>query len=153
LLKPNTVLCASSDRYLEEVLRRVDQAPLGRALPDTLPEWKQVDIDASVWMLRHVPKPRERAAAIGMTAAFTKSGFRVAHLAKKSAEADLKQIEELWLPPNLFDTPIRRGHLQITRQSDGAVVVSCSGKPGEDTLWFIWQICFLQGFELTLGEK
>ena len=153
LLKPNTLLCASSDRYLEEVLRRVDQTPEGRALPDTLPEWKQAEFDAPVWMLRHVPKVRERAHAVGLTAAFTKRGFRVVYLPKKGSEVDLKQIEEQWLPPGLFDTSMRRGQLEIARQSDGTVVLSCSAKPGEDTLWFYWQIYRLPGFELFLDER
>jgi hypothetical protein len=153
LVKPNTLLCASSDRYLEEVLRRVDQTPAVRALPDTLPEWKQVDFDAPVWMLRHVPKVRERAHTVGLTAAFTKRGFRVVYLPKKGSEVDLKQIEEQWLPPGLFDTPKLRGQLEIARQSDGTVVLSCSAKPGEDTLWFCWQIPSLQGFDLFLDER
>ena len=73
LLKPNTVLCASSDRYLESVLRRVDEAPQARALPDNLPEWKQVNFDAPAWMLRHVPKAQEKVHAVGATASFLRT--------------------------------------------------------------------------------
>ncbi len=96
LLKPNTLLCASSDRYLETVLRRVDEAPVGRALPDNLPEWSHVDLDAPAWMLRHVPNAGEKARTVGLTAAFTSRGFRVVYLPRNGSHVDIKQVENRW---------------------------------------------------------
>jgi hypothetical protein len=153
LLEPNIVLCASSDRYLESVLRRVDQAPRVRALPDSLPEWKHVDFDAPVWMLRHVPKADDRKSTIGLTAAFSKTGFRVVYIPKRGSDLNVERIENEWLPRNLFGTEKLRGQLKIVRQNDGAVVLSCGQKPGEDTLWFGWQLYRLQAFELFLGDE
>jgi hypothetical protein len=54
-LAPDTVLCATSDIYLNEMLTRMDRAPGDRALPGDLPEWSYVDTTASLWALRHIP--------------------------------------------------------------------------------------------------
>jgi hypothetical protein len=113
MLEPNIVLCASSDRYLEAVLRGVDQAARTRALPYDLPEWKHIDFDAPVWM----------------------------------------QIKEERLPVAIFNTPKLRDQLKVERQPDGTVVLSCARKLGEDTLWFGWQVCRMQAFELFLPDK
>jgi hypothetical protein len=51
LLAPDTILCATSDRYLEELLQRRKTPGKGRALPADLPEWKLIDTSAPVWML------------------------------------------------------------------------------------------------------
>ena len=154
LLEPNTVLCATSDRYLESVLRRVDGAPQARALPDNLPEWKQVDFDASVWMLRHVPKAGERANIIGSTTRFTKEDFRVVYLPKIGYDVNITTLQREWLPEGIFNTPKLRDQIEIVRQPDGTVVLSCGVKPGEDTFWFSWfQLYRLQAFELFLDDR
>jgi hypothetical protein len=56
LPKPNVVLCARSDGYLEELLARTmnDQVH-GRALPRELPEWNYVDTSSAMWAIRHIP--------------------------------------------------------------------------------------------------
>lgn len=56
LLNSTTLLCATSDAYLKEVLERIDRPTMGRALPDTLLEWKSVDPTSLAWMIRHVPE-------------------------------------------------------------------------------------------------
>ena len=78
LLKANTLLCASSDRYLKSVLRRADEVPASRTLPDDLPEWKQVDFDAPMWMLRHIPEAagKTRASASRSRSGGTDSASR-----------------------------------------------------------------------------
>ena len=149
LLRPNTVLCASSDRYLESVLRRVDEAPETRALPDNLPEWKQVDFEAPAWMLRHIPKVGERTHTVGLTAAFMRNGFRVVYIPKVGSEVNIKAIREEWL---VTATQIMRDQLKTVRQPDGTVVLSYNEKLGDDTLWFGWQLYRLQAFELFLAE-
>ena len=55
LLGPKTIITATSDRYLAELLSRIGKQPARRALADTLPEWKHVDCGANIWFLRHVP--------------------------------------------------------------------------------------------------
>jgi len=153
LLKPNTVLCASSDRYLESVLQRVNKTPETRALPDNLPEWKQVDLDASVWMLRHTPKVGERAHIVGSTTTFLTNGFRVVYIPRTGSELNIRKIREEWLPKNLFDSQMMRDQIKTVRQPDGTVVLSCAREFRDDTLWFGWQLYRLQAFELFLADE
>jgi hypothetical protein len=48
------ILLAATDRaYLEAVLRRRERKADVRALPDDLPEWEHVDLEAPVWAVRH----------------------------------------------------------------------------------------------------
>lgn len=54
--KPNIAVAATDRGYLEEVLARIDGKSGERALPDTLPEWKHVDIHAQFWAVRHYRK-------------------------------------------------------------------------------------------------
>jgi hypothetical protein len=56
LASPTTLLCATSDAYLKEVLERIDHPRAGRALPSTLSEWKSVNPTSLAWMIRHVPE-------------------------------------------------------------------------------------------------
>jgi hypothetical protein len=150
LLKPNTVLCATSDRYLETVLRRVDQAPEVRALADSLPEWKHVDFDAPAWMLRHVPRGGNGSHPIGATGAFTRDRFRLVYVPRSGSDIDLGPLKEEWYRG--LD-PSRRDLLNIVRQPDGTVVLACDARLGEDTLWFGMQLYRLQAFELFLGAR
>ncbi|MBI3844900.1 MAG: hypothetical protein HY292_09710 [Planctomycetes bacterium] len=49
-----TVLLVATDRgVIEDVLTRMSRRGSKRALPDDLPEWKQIDTDATFWALRH----------------------------------------------------------------------------------------------------
>ncbi len=153
LLTPNTVLCASSDRYLESVLRRANEVSELRALPDNLPEWKQIDLDAPAWMLRHIPTAGEKARIVGATATFMRNGFRIVYIPQAGSDVDMKQIEKEWLPVRLFQTQILRDQLQTVRRPDGTVVLSCAAQPGEDTIWFGWQLYRLQAVELFFDEE
>ncbi len=157
LLNTNTLLCASSDRYLESVLRRIDDVPGTRALPDDLPEWKQVDFDAPVWMLRHLPQVGRRIHTVGATAAFLRDGFRVVYVPKMGSDQDLESIKGHWeecLPKQGLDDQELRDRLRIERRSDGTVVVSCGGKldPEEalaENFGFSLRLYWLQGQALV----
>ena len=67
LVNAETVVKASSDRYLKQVLSRMDASDQAsneddappRALPASLQEWKYVDFTAHAWLVRHVPVPAE----------------------------------------------------------------------------------------------
>jgi hypothetical protein len=54
--KPNILLVATDQPYLEEVLKRMRSKAKDRALPDNLPEWKHVDKKARFWAIRHLDK-------------------------------------------------------------------------------------------------
>jgi hypothetical protein len=147
LLRPDTVLCASGHRYLESVLRRADEVPASRALPDDLPEWKQVDLEAPVWMLRSIPEDAGKTRAVGVTAAFTRDAFRVTYIPRIGSDLNIEDISKQWLLDSLFQTPAARDKLKIVRQPEGTVVVSSGARPDDETMWFAWQLHFLQAFE------
>jgi hypothetical protein len=54
--QPGVLICATNQAFLEETLKRIGRKPDRRALPADLPEWKHVDINASVWAIRHYRK-------------------------------------------------------------------------------------------------
>jgi hypothetical protein len=96
LLKPNTILCATSDRFLAEVLRRVDAAPLGRALPGNLAEWKHVDTTAPAWMLRHIHKPKASPLIFGLTWTWLKDHVEVVYLPAADAAKVTEIVRSRW---------------------------------------------------------
>ncbi len=151
LLKPNIVLCASSDRMLETMLRRINDVPKKRALPDSLPEWKHVDFQAPVWMIRHVPQTGKRDQPVGSIALFMKNSFRVTYIPRTENEKYQELVKAEWLPEKLFETEKSRDQIKIERQPDNTVVVTCD-KPliGENTflIWFAWQLYRMQAYEL-----
>jgi hypothetical protein len=51
--KPNVLLVATNLGYLRDVLARMRNGGGPRALPETLPEWKHVNVEAQSWGLRH----------------------------------------------------------------------------------------------------
>jgi len=136
-LKPNTLLCATSDRYLEEVLNRVDAPSPERALPDNLPEWKHLDPNAPAWLLRHVPENRNRRVITGLTLTMADDQFRVVYLpAANSVEKVEQRSSEYWF---IKDINLRAN---IGRGKDGSVVVS-----GRGAKEFIWHLIHLPGEE------
>src|SRR5262245_54756373 len=54
--QPYVVLCATDQGYLNEMLNRISLKAKNRALPESLPEWKQVDTTAQFWAVRHYDK-------------------------------------------------------------------------------------------------
>ncbi len=142
LLDPRTVLCATSDRYLEAVLRRVDAvpAPPARALPDDLPEWRHVDLVAPVWFLRHRPG----AKAVGCTIRFTPDGFRVVYVPRAGKELDQDLFEPSWRAAGGSG---QAKHLQVGRGPDGTITVAGSqeGLTDPATLGWGFNLYWLQG--------
>src|SRR5262249_24036532 len=45
-----TLIYATSDTYLEDVLKGIDAKPNRWAIPEDLPVWKQIDARAGAWM-------------------------------------------------------------------------------------------------------
>jgi hypothetical protein len=50
------LLCATNQKFLEQMLERMKRQNLDRAFPDSLPEWQHLNLDASVWGMRHYRK-------------------------------------------------------------------------------------------------
>jgi len=53
---PTVLLCATDQAFLTEVLSRMHQKALNRALPEALFEWRHVNTSAKFWSLRHYDK-------------------------------------------------------------------------------------------------
>jgi hypothetical protein len=51
--RPGVLLCATNQKFLEEVLTRMKGTPSDRAFPEQLPEWEHVNTAAAVWGMRH----------------------------------------------------------------------------------------------------
>lgn len=49
----NVLLCATNQEFLTQVLNRMQRKEAKRALPEDLPEWKQVNTNARFWAVRH----------------------------------------------------------------------------------------------------
>src|SRR5690606_41943945 len=62
--QPGLLVCATNRSYLAEVLERMQQPAKMRAFPKDLPEWKHVDVKASVWGLRHYRPDRAENAPL-----------------------------------------------------------------------------------------
>jgi hypothetical protein len=120
MLNADTILCATSDKYLEEVLERIDMPPTRRALPDTLPEWKHVNSMAPVWILRHNSDPGERARVIeGVTWTLANDRFQAVYVPVAGEEAKaVAAVRGRWQNEALAVRPT------IERQKDDTVVVS-----------------------------
>lgn len=54
--KPNIAIAATDEEYLREVLARINGKRGGRALPESLAEWKYVNRHAAFWAIRHYDK-------------------------------------------------------------------------------------------------
>jgi hypothetical protein len=52
----DVILCATDRGFLTETLNRINSKAKQRALPESLPEWKQVDTTARFWAVRHYDK-------------------------------------------------------------------------------------------------
>jgi hypothetical protein len=134
LLGPDTLLCATSDEYLKDVLKRVDGAPADRAFGDDLPEWASIDPKSPGWLLRHLPERKGRIIN-GLTLTFSKDRFRVAYFpAANSSKYVDTYAREAWIAADPNVRP------DIQREGDGTVTVSSRVLEP-----FVWGLCYLPG--------
>lgn len=106
-----------------------------------------MDFEAPVWMLRHISENAGKTRGAGVTTAITRDGFQITYIPRMGSDFKMQDISEQWLPDNLFETPAVRDKLKIGRQPGGTVIVSTGARPDDDTVWFAWQLYFLQAFE------
>lgn len=114
----NVVLVATDEQFLRQTLIRMrdTNAKGGRALPDSLPEWKNVDTGKRFWGLRHYDRKQAKEDpsspfggrksanipdenAIGLTFDFEPGKTNVARITYLSGpNTDLNKIEEKRFP-------------------------------------------------------
>ena len=127
LLPPETVLCASSYTYLEELLSRADGNAAKRALPDDLPEWKYVDTAASAWMLRRVPEACSGRLIDGVVWSLTNAKIEITYVPLPARSDNVEgQVRGAWNAGWLetkFNVKLKA---EIHRSQDGTVSVSAS---------------------------
>lgn len=95
-LSPDTILCATHDEYLRQLLNRIDKTPRGRAFPDNLPQWATIDRSARVWMIRKIPASQQKPIE-GLTFTWSHNQTRVVYLPRgSSAERVFDRVRRLW---------------------------------------------------------
>lgn len=158
MLKPDTLLCASSDRYLEELLKRIDKTPMRRALPDSLPEWRHVDPTSAAWMLRHIPEGNPDRLISGATWTWKDDRLQVIYVSlAEKGELVEHSVRKRW---NLTQRPRSELPLlearaeKIERRDDGTVAVTIRTKDvgWEPTFWFSLQCYVLRGEDGGIGR-
>jgi hypothetical protein len=127
LLKPDVLLCASSDQYLKEVLDRIDVPQTDRAMSDQLPIWKYTDPALSTWMIRRCPN-REMIESLAFLP--KQNEFQVVYLPAAGRRSDAEsRIRADWSMSSSTSTPGFRA------EEDGSIRVT-----GTTSVDFIWQI-------------
>jgi hypothetical protein len=95
-LAPDTILCATHDEYLQQLLNRIDTAPRARAFPDSLPQWGTIDRSAPVWMIRKIPASQHKLIE-GVTWTWANDHARVVYLPRaSSAERVFERASRFW---------------------------------------------------------
>jgi hypothetical protein len=143
-LAPDTILRATHDGYLRELLNRIDTAPRGRVFPDSLPQWGTIDRSAAVWMIRKIPANRQKLIE-GVTWTWANHQARVVYLPHgSSAERVLDRVRRFWEFRMVADNPaldplsesLRKAvHCELGKQ--GRVTVSFKSEGQEETVRFL----------------
>jgi hypothetical protein len=125
VLSPDTILCASSDQYLEELLQRRKSPGKDRALPADLPEWKLIDATSPAWMLWR-PAAHKDTGVHGGGWMWRDDVAEFVYL----PDGDLAVLERAWHgrwgDSLVFPRP-KPGE-SLTQRRDGALVVKVSTK-------------------------
>jgi hypothetical protein len=145
VLDPKTVLHATSDRYLAEVLARVTKPAPGRALADSLPEWGHVDLTAPAWVLRHFPPGGRDFGAAGMTASLRDERLRIEYLPRAGVPINLADVEKYWFLAEI--EPERRAKCQLVRGPGGRVTFTITGASNTEITLFGFQVAWLQAWD------
>ncbi len=100
LLDRRTLITATSDVYLGELLARRKTKPEDQALPFSLPEWQYLDQTTDLWLLRHLPEtneqwdnlyPQEPRRLLGFVWMISSSGdksYRAVYLPRPNMDID-----------------------------------------------------------------
>jgi hypothetical protein len=130
--KPEILLVATDAKYLEEVLKRmaVKEKAKNRALPPELPEWKELNLKAPVWAIRHYDKKHaakdgssplagEDPQAVGLVFALEPGKKDVATVKYLSAnKSALQYTTQFWNHPEEKLVP------RIKQKSKGVVEIT-----------------------------
>ena len=153
LLKSDTLLCATSDSYLEDVLKRLDSKAVRAAIPENLTVWKQIDARAPAWMVwspwATVKKFGGEPLIDGITWTVTEAELRTVYLSgKNEAEQFEQRARHIW-------NNILKAQPKFERSKDGAIVVSARTKDlgPIDTFSFAFWLYQLEAANVGSDDK
>jgi hypothetical protein len=153
LLESDTLLCATSDSYLEDVLKRVGAQVERAAIPENLAVWKQIDARAPAWMVwspwATVKKFGGEPLIDGITWTVTQVELRNVYLAGKEAEQLERLARRMWTNKDLEIPP------KFERSKDGAIVVFAptTDLGPIDTFWFVFCLYQLEAANVGSADK
>jgi hypothetical protein len=139
-------LIATDRDYLADVLNRMGRRANTRALPEELPEWKQVDTSAQFWAVRHYDKdgaktdptsplsglelaannPDKQAIGLALSYRTQADELTIKYLSANPAAA--KIAEESWKPESYALSP------RIRAQEEGVIEVLFSRRDLRDSI-------------------
>ena len=160
-LAPDTILCATHDEFLRQLLNRIDTPPRARAFPENLPHWTAIDRSATVWMIRRVPDSQHRLID-GVTWSWANDQAGVVYLPRgKSAAKVLDQARGRWEASSGNDpgaAPMSETLRRVIRcelVKDGRVLVSFKTDNQDDTVrfWELWNLFTLQHENGNVGAQ
>jgi hypothetical protein len=154
LLQSNTLLCATSDSYLEDVLKRVDANAVRAAIPENLEVWRQIDARAPAWMVwspwATVRRLGGEPLIDGITWTVSEAELRTVYLSGKSkAEQFEQRARHIWNNKDLMAQP------RFERSKNGSIIVVASTKDlvPTDTYWFAFCLYQLEAANVGSDDK
>lgn len=120
-----TVVCSSSDKYIRQVLDRIESKSDRAAIPQNLDVWKQIRPNAKAWAVWHPKALLEKFGGEpllnGITWVATPDELRVAYLAPPDESQRFERsAKKLWndselLPPSTIET-LKDGTVTVSMQ-------------------------------------
>jgi hypothetical protein len=161
-LAPDTILCATHDEYLQQLLGRIDTPPRDRAFPDSLRLWATVDRSAPVWMIRQIPGNSLRLIE-GVSWSWANDQARVVYLPRGSSAGEaLERARKRWEAhppddgpdgPRLADSLRKAVHFELG--NEGRVTVSFKIEGHDDPVRFLlfFGLFWLQTEDGSVGSQ
>jgi len=160
--KPNIAVAASSKEYLAETLARMNGKKGRRALPNSLAEWKHVNMQSEFWAVRHYDKKGattdptspfggEKSAnmpdkqAIGLTFQFNPRKSNTATVTYLSGDEKILSKVEKHLFPTEHDPGAAALHIQYRQPEPGVVEGSYDLADADSAASFIFVLEALLG--------
>lgn len=165
--KPNVAVAASDRDYLVEVLARINGKTGPRALPESLAEWKHVNIQDQFWGVRHYSKKDTQLdptspfrlgglpgfadqKAIGLTFDFDPGKSKTAMITCLSDNEKILELLKRNFFPLRFEPEAKELNIRYQQVEKGVVVGSFDLKRQESANLFALELLMLLGHEIFI---
>ena len=168
-LAPDTILCATHDDYLQQLLNRIDTQsrsntpPRARAFPESLPQWTAIDRSAPAWMIRQIPAANRDRIIEGVTWVWSNNRARVVYLplgtsAKNVFDEACNRWELRKENTNPSENPLpeslkRVVHTELGKDGRVAVSFKTDGLEQPVQFWLFLNLYVLQHDDGTVGPQ